>query len=32
MLKEMPLNPAGKVDRVTLKRMAEDQHADTALA
>ena len=21
---EMPLNPTGKVDRVTLKRMAED--------
>jgi len=31
VLKEMPLNPAGKVDRVTLKRMAVDLHADTAL-
>jgi acyl-coenzyme A synthetase/AMP-(fatty) acid ligase len=25
-LKEMPLNATGKVDRVTLKRMAEEQH------
>ncbi len=26
-LEEMPLNPTGKVDRVTLKRMAEERHA-----
>ena len=26
MLKEMPLNATGKVDRVALKRMAEEQH------
>jgi long-chain acyl-CoA synthetase len=27
-LGEMPLNPTGKVDRVTLKRMAEKLHSD----
>jgi len=27
-LAEMPLNATGKVDRVTLKRMAEDRHAE----
>jgi long-chain acyl-CoA synthetase len=26
-LREMPLNPTGKVDRVMLKRMAEQRHA-----
>ena len=29
-LREMPLNPTGKVDRVTLKQMAEQRHAITA--
>ncbi len=27
ILKEMPLNPTGKIDRVTLKRIAEEEHA-----
>lgn len=27
MLKEMPLNPTGKIDRVGLKRLAEEEHA-----
>ncbi|MCP4327482.1 MAG: acyl--CoA ligase [Alphaproteobacteria bacterium] len=30
VLKEMPLNATGKVDRVTLKRMAEEQSHDIA--
>lgn len=28
-LQQMPLNPTGKVDRVTLKRIAEQRHATT---
>lgn len=31
VLAEMPLNPTGKVDRVTLKRMAADHHGGIAL-
>jgi acyl-CoA synthetase (AMP-forming)/AMP-acid ligase II len=31
-LSEMPLNPTGKVDRVVLKRMAQQRHATTAPA
>ena len=28
VLDEMPLNATGKVDRVTLKKLAEDRHPD----
>ncbi len=31
VLAEMPLNATGKVDRVTLKQMAEEQHRNTSL-